>query len=295
MTVLSFFGKYFYIFELLSHFKLQYLLLFLLSIGFFSLFYRHQRVKKWLVMSIIGFILNASVIFPIYLPEKIITRIDSKQFSLLLSNVLTSNQSKQKLITLIRQQQADFVIALEVDTHWENELKMIYSDYPYQSVIPRNDNFGIALYSKYPLENIQSLDFAKNGIPSISATVKLEGKEIEIIATHPFPPFNKAFTLEQKLHFQALGKYIKGSENPVVVAGDLNTTVWSSAYKQLIALSNLKNTRQGFGIIPSWSVNSILQLPLDHVLISQQIQTVSIEAMESIDSDHAPIYVKLSN
>jgi endonuclease/exonuclease/phosphatase (EEP) superfamily protein YafD len=291
--VLSFFGNYFYIFELLSHFKLQYLLLFLLSIGFFSLFYRHRGYKKWLVISMIGFALNASVIFPIYLPEKITIRTDSRQFSLLLSNVLTSNQSKQKLIKLIQQQQADFVIALEVDRHWESGLKAIYSDYPYQSVIPRNDNFGIALYSKYPLENIQSIDFAKNGIPSISATVKLGGKEIQIIATHPLPPFNESFTLEQKLHFKALGKYVKGSENPIVVAGDLNTTVWSSAYDKLIALSNLKNTRQGYGIIPSWSVNSILQLPLDHVLISQQIQTVSIETMESIDSDHLPVYVQL--
>ena len=296
ITVLSFLGEYSYIFELFSHFKQQYLLLFLLSFGFFSLLYRHQSVKKWLVISIIGLTLNTAVIFPLYLSEKItIKKSDSQQFSLLLSNVLTSNQSKQKLVKLIRRQQPDFVIALEIDTLWSNALEAIYSDYPYHSVIPRYDNFGIALYSKYPLENIHSIDFSKKGTPSILATVKLEGREIQIIATHPLPPFNESFTLEQKVHFQALGKYIKGSKNPVVVAGDLNTTVWSSAYKQLIASSNLKNTRQGYGIIPSWSVNSILQLPLDHVLISQNIQTLNIEAMESIDSDHLPIYVQLSN
>jgi len=103
---------------------------------------------------------------------------------------------------------------------------------------------------------------------------------------------NESFAQQQKSHFKALAEYIKKSKKSTVVAGDLNTAFWSSAYKNLIA-SSLINTRQGFGIIPSWSVNSILQLPLDHVLVSKNIQTVNIQAMQSIDSDHLPIYVEL--
>lgn len=295
ITLLSFWGHYFYIFELLSHFKQQYLFLFLLSIGFFSLFFRRKYTRKWLIVSIIGFSLNALVIFPLYLaPTALKTPTENKQFSLLLSNVLTSNPSKQKLVKLIQQQQPTFVIALEIDTLWANVLKEIKTDYPYQRVIPRSDNFGIALYSKHPFDHIDIVDFANNDIPSISATVKIDGKEIRIIATHPLPPFNEMFTLEQKDHFQALAQYINRNKTPIIVAGDLNTTFWSSAYKQLMTSSALKNTRQGHGIIPSWSVNSILQLPLDHVLISQQVQTINIQTMESIDSDHLPIYVELT-
>ncbi len=296
ITLLSYFGSSSYIFEIFSHFKQQYLFLFLLSIGFFALFYRREQPRKWLLISLIGFSFNALAIFPLYLPSKVTasTQTESQQFSVLLANVLSSNQSKQKFVKLIQKKQADFVIALEIDRLWANALQEISSDYPYKIVIPRNDNFGIALYSKHSLTNIHKLDFAKNNIPSIASVAHIAGKEVQIIATHPFPPFTRSFAQQQKSHFRALSKYIKKSKSATVIVGDLNTAFWSSAYKDLIELSALKNTRQGFGIIPSWSVNSILQLALDHVLVSENIQTLNIQAMQSIDSDHLPIYVELS-
>jgi endonuclease/exonuclease/phosphatase (EEP) superfamily protein YafD len=295
ITLLSFGGNYTYIFELFSHFKPQYLFLFLLSIGFFSLCYQQVGAKKWLLISIFGFSLNAVVIFPLYLAPKTNASIkaESQKFSVLLSNVLTSNQSKQKLVTLIKKQQADIVVALEINTLWANALKIIKADYPYQSVIPRDDNFGIGIYSKHPLTQLNRLDFANNDLPSLTALVRLNGTEIQLIATHPLPPFNEIFAVEQKNHFQALAEYINQRKSPVIVAGDLNTALWSSAYKGLMTATGLKNTRQGYGIIPSWSVGSILQLALDHVLISESIQTTRLQTMESIDSDHLPLYVEL--
>ena len=241
ITLLSYFGSSSYIFEIFSHFKPQYLFLFLLSIGFFALFYQHKQLRKWLLISIIGFGLNALAIFPLYLPSKatVSTQAEPRQFSILLANVLSSNQSKQKFIQLIQEKQADFVVVLEGDTFWANALQEIRLDYPYQSVIPRNDNFGIALYSKHSLTNIHKVDFAKNDIPSITAVSHIGRQELQIIATHPFPPMNESFAQQQKSHFKALAEYIKKSKKSTVVAGDLNTAFWSSAYKNLIASSSL--------------------------------------------------------
>jgi len=293
INLLSYFGAYYYIFEIFTHFKWQYLLLFLLSSLSFSFFYRRKTAKKWLLISLFGVSLNTIAIVPLHLapPINLQTKND---FSLLMANVLSSNPSKAKFVNLIQQQAADFIVVLEVSPQWAAALKAIHLSYPYQKILPRHDNFGIALYSKHPLSNIQVHDFSQNQTPSISANSSINGKEVLLLATHPFPPMNQIITQQQKYHFDAISRFIKKSSKPVVLAGDLNTTQWSSAYKNFINSSSLKNTRQGKGILASWQVGSVLQLPLDHVLISQNINTLKIETTKSIDSDHLPIYVELS-
>jgi len=292
INLLSYFDNFIYSFEILTHFRLQYFFLFLLSCLFFIAFYRHKTAKKWLLLSALGLLINVISIAPIYVKPTYYSQ-TTNSTSLLLANVLSSNKSKEKFIDLIQQQQADFVVALEVDFLWAKALESIYSDYPYRLIYPRNDNFGIALFSKYPLLNIQKHDFSKNQIPSISATVHIAEKNILMIATHPFPPMNKEFLQQQKNHFKAITEFLKKNQLPVIVAGDFNTTFWSSTYRTFIDNSSLKNTREGYGIIPSWQAGSVLQIPLDHILVSQNINTTKIEAMKSINSDHLPIYVEL--
>lgn len=292
INLLSYFGRYSYFLEIFTHFKLQYFFLFLLSSVFFVLFYRQKKVKKWLLISLFGLSLNALAIAPIYIAPPINTQANTT-FSLLLANVLSSNSSKAKFVRLIQKQQADFVVVLELSPQWARALKAVSSAYPYQKILPRLDNFGIALYSKHPLSNIQVHDFSQNGTPSITANSSISGKEVLLIATHPYPPLNQTFTKQQKSHFRAMRKFIRHSKKPVVLAGDLNTALWSVNYKNFITTSLLKNTRQGYGIIPSWQANGILQIPLDHILISQEITTKKIKTMPSIDSDHLPLYVEL--
>ena len=137
-----------------------------------------------MLLSVLGLSINALAIAPIYIspaekPSEISPKTSPKKttFSVLLSNVLSSNLSKNKLVTLVQQQAADFLVVLEVNYLWAKELEAIHSDYPYRKILPRADNFGIALYSKHPLTNIQIHDFAHNEIPSLTAhSVKKAGK-----------------------------------------------------------------------------------------------------------------------
>ena len=256
------------------------------------LFYRQKKAKRWLLISLFGLSLNTLAIAPIYIPPP--NTQTNTTFSLLLANVLSSNASKEKFVRLIQKQQADFVIVLELSPQWARALKAVSSAYLYQKILPRSDNFGIALYSKHLLSNIQIHDFSQNGTPSITANSSINGKEVLLIATHPYPPINQSFAEKQKIHFRSISQFVRHSKKPIVVlAGDLNTALWSSSYKNFITTSSLKNTRQGYGIIPSWQASSILQIPLDHILISQEVTTKKIEAMPSIDSDHLPIYVEM--
>lgn len=301
ITLFSYLGEYHFFLELLTHFRLQYLVLFLFS----SLFFLINLNKRWLFLSLFGLFFNVAPVLSIYLPAEIGAVKKNNEISLLLTNVLSSNQSYTSLLDKIELKQADFIVVLELSPGWATALKAIDKTYPYQKILPRLDNFGIGLYSKYPFNDIRTEDFASNGIPSIVASIEFNKSDLNIIATHPAPPMNNLLAEEQKVHFKKIAKFVQSKRKAaapnrstlVVVAGDLNSTLWSPHYEELMSRADLKNTRQGWGVYPSWPDASIigyfLQIPLDHVLVTENIDTQIFEKLDSIDSDHFPIYVEL--
>lgn len=301
INLCSYFAEYHFVFELLTHFRVQYLVLFLLSSILFIVFFN----KKWLLLSLIGLSINATPVLSIYLPASVDASEKNHQVSLLLSNVLSSNQSYSALLHKIQQKQPDIIVVLELNHHWAKALKVIDQQYPYQKTLPQKGNFGIGLYSKYPCESVKVVDFANNGVPSITASVRFGEDYLNLIATHPIPPMNEKSAEQQIRHLENLAQFAQSNRDltlsidkvPVLVAGDLNSTLWSPRYRNLTGLASLTNTRQGKGIYPSWSAGGILgylmQIPLDHVLVTDSIYTKKFEKLDSIDSDHYPIYVEL--
>jgi len=83
----------------------------------------------------------------------------------------------------------------------------------------------------------------------------------------------------------------------VIIAGDLNVSMWSPFYRSLIKQSGLHNARQGFGILPSQSgiapQFAILSAPIDHCLVSSDIQVENFRLGSNIGSDHLPIIADL--
>ena len=90
ITVGSNFGKLHFVLDTLSHFKVQYAVLFLISAGFFG-FLKNQT---WLVLSLVGFIANLVAIVPWYVAENEWLPADSdKSIKVLIFNVYLRNQN----------------------------------------------------------------------------------------------------------------------------------------------------------------------------------------------------------
>jgi len=79
--------------------------------------------------------------------------------------------------------------------------------------------------------------------------------------------------------------------------GDLNATPWSPYYRQLLKGSGLRNTRQGFGILPtwpSWSLLDGLRIPIDHCLVSSTIEVIDIKTAQIKGSDHLSLVIDIA-
>lgn len=131
----------------------------------------------------------------------------------------------------------------------------------------------MALYSKIPIVNSERIFFSghENGYTIASFKTPLKQIEFVIFELHAVsPPFKRRrFELKQTalhiLRYNAANK---------ILIGDFNTAPYSPYFKRLQKISGLKNSMLGHGITGTWPsfLPRPLRIPIDHVLISDQIE-----------------------
>ncbi len=275
--------------ELTSHFKFQYFIASLLLFLFFVI-RKKRALSVWLLLLLIY---NSTFILPWYIPSKQNTNTKAT-FKLLHSNVYMRNNDKATLLQLIEHEAPDIIVAQEVDNKWVDQLSSIESVYPFNVKIPRSDNFGMALYSKFPISKKLELTLNEFGVPTISVTLKVNDRDIEIVSMHPVPPMNRKYFNSRNNQIEFIANYCQNIKTPLVLVGDFNVSLWSQYYVRLEKMSKLRNTRQGFGILPSWPSNILpLRIPIDHCMVSSQFDVVDTRLGSDVNSDHLPLIVTL--
>ena len=121
---------------------------------------------------------------------------------------------------------------------------------------------------------------------------------------HPLPPISQRNFRTRNEAYSRIEEAINRLSGSAVLIGDLNTTIWSPCYQKLVDETGLVNTRKGFGILPTWPTSNndfglpglaarLLAIPIDHCLVSPELQIVQTRALSSVGSDHRPIVVDL--
>ena len=303
-SIAGFFSSSGHIPELLSHFRLQYLVGTTLCLTIFTL----QKDKVRSLAAGLLLIINGYTIAPLYFSEGPSTFSgeisENKAHKILLSNVNSSNNEHQRLINLIQQESPDVLVLLEITDAWLDSLKAIQSTYPFKKNIARNDNFGIAVFSKLPFDRADVRYWGISGFPSLALQYQLagaktggaKGKGITLLATHPLPPITK--DMQQQRDSQLLQAAAEAAQptGPVIMLGDFNITPWSSTFNQGSELSGLNNCRNGFGILPTWPASlksPLLMIPIDHCLVSNHFQVTDLRTGPDTGSDHLSLIIEL--
>ncbi|MGI0116118.1 endonuclease/exonuclease/phosphatase family protein [Zooshikella sp. RANM57] len=299
-SVLAYWGNSHWWLELLTHFRAFY---FFSGIVAFLWLLATRRFLFTVFASVI-LVLNWQVPM-LYLPPSVVSfnstealaeHVDKKRKPIVIyhANVLSSNTQYQQLVQQLSDYQPDIVILQEITEAWLQGIKEGLADYPYQLTKPEAGNFGIALFSRFPLTNRQTIQLSNTGLPSIFASAQTPQGELAVFTTHPLPPVSVSYSLLRDFQLEATAKFLQSVAAPYVLVGDLNTTPWSPAFTRLMKRANLKNARQGLGILPTWPAPlPLLQIPIDHVLHSEKIQVISMEVADKIGSDHLPIVTKI--
>lgn len=284
-TLLGFGGRLFWMFDLLSHFRVQYFQLGLVLIAL-SIWKRNNRQ---LVVSILLACLNYSVVLPFYFGRA--STSDEKPARAMLMNVLASNGNTRRVVSEIKNVKPDILLLEEVTPAWAEKLFAL-EGYPYRVADVRGDCFGIMLLSRYPLSNTNVVFVGPAGVPSLIADVHMPQGEITVVGTHPVPPISSEHSKYRNAQMAALPELVKATRKPVLLLGDLNVSPWSAYFTRLLKESGLKNSMKGFGFQPSWPAdNRLLRIPIDHVLHDWEINIHSRVTGSAVGSDHLPVIV----
>jgi endonuclease/exonuclease/phosphatase (EEP) superfamily protein YafD len=249
--------------------------------------------RIFLIFSVSVIFLNISGILPLYFSESKECEINHK-LKFLHANVLTSNRNSSKLINLIRSVEPDFLLLNEVNFRWIKELQDTVSLFPFKAEFPREDNFGIAVYSKLKDVNYRFEFFDGFEIPSVICDFSLNKKEFCVIYTHLVPPGSKDMFELRNHQLENIMDFLKNNQKTVILAGDLNLTSFSRLFRDFINNTGLKDSRIGRGIQPSWPVGaSFFYITLDHFLVSQDVCISERKTMNNIYSDHFPVYIEI--
>ncbi|MEW5986828.1 MAG: endonuclease/exonuclease/phosphatase family protein [Chloroflexota bacterium] len=290
-SILGFFGRFWWVFDLVSHFRLQYFGLLLINAVLFLL---GRRPRPATVAGLVAAV-NFLPLLP-FLARTPREQTGDQSWRALFINVNRYNRAYARIHTLIGRLKPDFVILAETDAGWLPEFEKLQADYPYwHGRLGSQSSSGVYLFSRIPLQNVQALDFGLTPRPLIVAQMELDGRPFTLIGAHPHSPTGPLRTARRNRQMAELAQYALAQPGEVMVMGDLNISPWSPFFQQFIRTSGLRDGRRGFGLKLTWpTIFPFLRIPIDHCLTSAGVTIHRFDTGPFIGFDHFPIVVHFS-
>lgn len=294
ITIASFFGKVWWLFDVLAHLRLQYT--FFATLGLTALillnFIQKYKIQRfYILIACVLIVLNLYPVANFYknAPKEIYLETGTPTMRVMSLNVFSGNKEYQKVMEIIQHENPDVLLLMEVNDSWEKQLRNIEAIYPHKIVVPRPDNFGIALYSKHPLIISETHEWGAYHIPSITATVlSKDSPPVHVIGIHTMPPLNDMMAQSNRAQLQEVSKHALKTDGPVVIMGDFNATPWSYSYQSVFSGNDFYHAWGDMRPIGTWLPNFIGGIFIDHILVKNMI-AMDWKVSEDVGSDHRAI------
>ena len=281
--------------------RLQSLAIQLLLLAFLIYFEETFSVFTWSLLAI----LVVSIVYQIikvcpyssFFPRKKQKHTSDGQLSILAGNVLQTNTCYPDFLKEIRRFDPDLVLVMESNKDWENGLSAIESNYPFTIKAPLENFYGMHLYSKKELLNVEVKYQIEDDKPSIFFDFPIKGKKsIYFCCLHPAPPSptENETSKERDAELMLTGKEIRKLDKPTVVCGDMNDVVWSRTTRLFKKITGMEDPRVGRGFFPTYHATYFfLRFPLDHLFHTRDLYVGRMERSKNFGSDHYAMYYEI--
>lgn len=297
LTLLGYLHSTNWFIELSSNFHFQYALVFLLFIPIMFL------LKKpiWLAVVTFGFVLNFVTILPFYFQPKAQAQPNessSESIKILHININYNTTDFAPLQRLVLQQNPDILVVVELPSENYLQLAQLLPEYSLQYHLPGRARLGMGFFVKPELQaRFEKVYFSQHAdYPSIIAQVTTQNQDLlQFALIHPPPPITERTQAIRNDILYGVARWAASQTGPTVVLGDFNATSWSKVFSDILATSELTDSRLEYGLQPSWPsfLPKALRIPIDHILI-KNMNVLDRQILPSVSSDHLPVLIKLS-
>jgi endonuclease/exonuclease/phosphatase (EEP) superfamily protein YafD len=100
---------------------------------------------------------------------------------------------------------------------------------------------------------------------------------------------------QRNRELELLAEHRATIDGPLVVAGDFNVTPYSPFYADWLAQTRLRDTRYHRTFGATWPTYlPFLGIPIDHIAVSPEFQTIAHRRLPNFDSDHYGILAEIA-
>ena len=213
-------------------------------------------------------------------------QVSESDFSVLHFNVKENNKRITSVAEAALNSNADIVSMQELK---ENSLQVIdtlmRTKYPYCLSDLSIKGFGLALYSKFPIDSGQVI--IAHEFPMLVGSISINGKEFNFISATTSTPTNEKGFEKQVKQFKFITEYANKINGPLILMGDMNSAPWSNQIETLLKETNLKDSRKDLSA--TYPAQSPVQIPIDYIFHSQQLFCEKFNTLEQTSSNHLGI------
>jgi len=210
------------------------------------------------------------------------------------ANLLAENRQAVDLAGAITREAPD-IVALQEYT-WRNGGALgdapALGAYPYRLLAPTWSPDGIALFSRWPLSDQQTVVLA--GRQALRATALTPAGPIVVVVAHTVAPVDGSSTRAWADQLRAIADFAAKVDGPLVIAADLNATPGNRQYAALTDRARVRDVlaATGSGYAMTWPANRRLLPPLvrpDHILVGRGVVPLRGHTITDPGSDHRAV------
>lgn len=295
--------------DLTSHFMLQYSVLSGVTFAGLCLL----RARRWQIIVSDGVCLIFSLqVGCLFIPRHIIRSNVYEDVTILQFNINYSNPNAEAIAgwinnyatingtveRLTKETKPDIVVFQEVSPEIATKLTLLEEAYPFHFIAPKAGAFGVAVYSRIPIRQSVRRHFGEsfNEYTEIRFQTLAQSIRFNLTELHTVPPVGKENSARRNAELKEITVVAnQQGETSKILIGDMNITPYSPWFRQMERTTRLNNSMQGKSAVGTWPsfLPFLLRIPIDHVLVTDNIEVLERNIEKSHDSDHLPVVTKL--
>ncbi|MFW5804060.1 MAG: endonuclease/exonuclease/phosphatase family protein [bacterium] len=318
-------------FWIAAFFGLSYPYILLVNIGF--MFFWLFKTKKAFLLSFIGIAagwMYLTRVIQVNSKEQNVNLLHGKSFKVLTYNVRDFNRfnwandkdAREKILKFIKMAEADIICIQEFSLDQAAELLMDFKDttyyYFHSTSLKSQKNYGMAIFSKYPILRREYIDLGHTTNGSIFCDILLDTDTVRIFNNHlqsihfikqdydfidsiqsNYHSFNvakfsnmvkrmKLAYVKRSAQVNVIAPYIQKSPYPVIVCGDFNDTPISYTYQKMKGDLEDSFVKAGAGFSNTYA-GKFPSFRIDYILQDSQVEAFNYKRYPVKFSDHYPV------
>lgn len=201
-------------------------------------------------------------------------------------NIANAEMPYEETMASILKVDADILSFQEVTPDWDAVFKAtLLQKYPYATSMVRFDPYGLAIYSKVPIQDIDT--FYCKEIPNLAVVFQGTQKKSDyrLISSYIDPPIYSQALTNLEEHVSMITKEVQKSPIPTFAIGDYNAPPWWEEIRYLMSSGDLLDSRS----CATQGLDNLWKYPVDYIFHSRDFDCIAFDKVEKTLYGHLGI------